>query len=102
MRSITWCICAQLPTQVRLFVTPWNVACLTPLSMGFSRQEYWRGLPFPSPGDPSDPGIKPESPALQLDSLPLSRHGRKNVIIAQMKDLEALRLSVLTRSQLSD
>ena len=49
--------------------TPWNVACQSPLSMGFSRQEYWSGLPFPSPGDLSDQGIKPRSPALQADSL---------------------------------
>ena len=48
--------------------TPWNVACQAPLSMGFSRQEYWSGLPFPSPGDLPDPGIKPGSPALQTDS----------------------------------
>ena len=50
--------------------TPWTVACQAPLSVGFSRQEYWRGLPFPSPGDLSDPGIEPRSPALQADSLP--------------------------------
>ena len=46
-------------------VTPWTVACQVPLSMGFSRQECWSGLPFPSPRDLSDPGIKPRSPALQ-------------------------------------
>ena len=46
-----------------------------PLCMGFSRQEYWRGLPFPSPGDPPDLGIKPMSPALQTVSLPLSQQG---------------------------
>ena len=51
-------------------VTPWTVACQAPLSMGFSRQEYWSGLPFPSPGDLPDPGIEPGSPALQADSLP--------------------------------
>ena len=50
--------------------TPWTVACQTPLSMGFSRQEYWSGLPFPSPGDLPDPGIEPGAPALQADSLP--------------------------------
>ena len=44
--------------------------CQAPLSMGFSRQEYWSGLPFPSPGDRSDPGIEPGSPALQADNLP--------------------------------
>ena len=45
-------------------MTPWAVAYQDPLSMGFSRQEYWRGLPFPSLGDLPDPGIKPVSPAL--------------------------------------
>ena len=51
-------------------VIPWTVACQAPLSMGFSRQEYRSGLPFPSPGDLPDPGIDPGSPALQADSLP--------------------------------
>ena len=50
--------------------TPWTVAYQVPPSMGFSRQEYWSGLPFPSPGDRPNPGIEPESPALQADSLP--------------------------------
>ena len=50
-------------------VTPWTVAYHAPPSMGFSRQEYWSGLPFPSPGDLPDPGIKPGSPALQADAL---------------------------------
>ena len=50
--------------------TPWTVACQAPLSVGFSKQEYCHGLPFPSPGDLSDPGIKPGSPVLQADSLP--------------------------------
>ena len=49
---------------------PWTVACQAPLSMGFSRQEYWSGLPFPLPGDLPNPGIKPRSPALQGNSLP--------------------------------
>ena len=48
--------------------TPMTVACQAPLSMGFSRQEYWSGLPFPSPGNLSNPGIKPGSPPLQADS----------------------------------
>ena len=50
--------------------TPWTVACQAPLSMGFSKQEYWTGLPFPSPGDLPDPEIEPRSPALQAGSLP--------------------------------
>ena len=49
---------------VQLFVTPWTIAYQVPLSMGFSRQEYWNGLPFPSPGDLPHPGIQPTSPAL--------------------------------------
>ena len=49
---------------------PWTVACQAPLSMGFSRQEHWSGLLFPSPEDLPNPGIEPRSPALQADSLP--------------------------------
>ena len=56
-------------SRVRLFVTPWTVALQAPPSTGFSRQEYWSELPFPSPGDLPDPGIKPRSPALQADAL---------------------------------
>ena len=56
-------------TRVRLFATPWTVAYQAPLSMRFSRQEYWSGLPFPSPGDLPDPGIEPGSPALESDAL---------------------------------
>ena len=51
-------------SRVQLFATPWTVAYQVPPSMGFSRQEYWSGLPFPSPGDLPDPGIKPWSPTL--------------------------------------
>ena len=56
-------------SHVQLFVTPWTVAHQAPLSMGFSRQEQWSGLSFPSPGDLPDLGIKPRSPALQADAL---------------------------------
>ena len=51
-------------SHVRLFATPWTVAHQAPPSMGFSRQEYWSGLPFPSPGDLPNPGMEPRSPAL--------------------------------------
>ena len=60
---------------VQLFVTSWTVAHQDHLSMGFLRQEYWSGLPFPSLGDLSDPGIEPMSPAWQVGSLPLSHQG---------------------------
>ena len=56
-------------SHVRLFATPWTVAYQAPLSMGFSRQEYWSGLPFPSPGDLPDPGNKPVFPTLEADTL---------------------------------
>ena len=51
-------------SRVRLFATPWTAAYQAPPSVGFSRQEYWSGLPFASPGDLPDPGIEPGSPAL--------------------------------------
>ena len=60
----------KLLSRVQLFATPWTVACQAPQSMEFSRQEYWSGLPFPSPGDLRNPGIEPRSPALQADALP--------------------------------
>ena len=63
------CVCYSL-SCARLFVTPWTVACQAPLSMEFSRREYWSGLPFVTPGDLLDPGIQPGSPAWQADSLP--------------------------------
>ena len=55
---------AQLLSCVRLFATPWTAACQATLSMGFSRQEFWSGLPFSLPRDFPDPGIKPVSPEL--------------------------------------
>ena len=63
-------------SRVRLFATPRTVACQAPPSMGFSKQEYWSGLPLPSPGDLPDPGIEPESPALQAEALPREPSGK--------------------------
>ena len=57
-------------------VTPWPEAHQAPLSVGFSRQEYWSELPFPSPGDLPNPGIEPGSPALQVNSLPTGPPGQ--------------------------
>ena len=69
--------CACKLSHIRLFVTPWTIPCQAPLSMGFSRQEYWNELPFPSPGDLPNSGIKPASPLSPalVDSLPLSHLG---------------------------
>ena len=59
----------KLLSRVLLFATLWTVAYQAPPSMGFSRQEYWNGLPFPSPGDLPNSGIEPRSPAFQADAL---------------------------------
>ena len=77
-------------SRVRLFVTPWTAAYQAPPSMGFSRQEYWSGLPFPSPGDLPDPGIKPWSPVFQADTLTSEPPGKSNVKKAPPKDAHAL------------
>ena len=63
-------VLVALVSCVQLFVTPWTVARQAPLSMGFSRQEYWSGLPFPFPGNLPYPGIEPSSSELQADSSP--------------------------------
>ena len=63
---------------VQLFATQWTVACQAPLSMEFSRQEYWRGFPCPSLGDPPNPGIKSAFPAFQVDSLPSEPPGNQD------------------------
>ena len=79
-------------SRVRLFATLWTVAHQSPLSMGFSRQDYWTGLPFPSPGDHPDPGIEPASPAapaLQAESLPLS-HLRSLAMGKKLEDFTNL------------
>ena len=60
---------SEVLSRVRLFATLWTVAYQAPLSMGFARQEYRSGLPFPPPGDLPNPGIEPGSPALQTDAL---------------------------------
>ena len=65
-------------SHVQLFGNPWTVAYQAPPSMGFSRQEYWSGLPFPSPGDVPDPGIKLRSPAFQADALTSEPPGKQS------------------------
>ena len=77
------CVCINIHkslwvlSSVQLFVNPWTVvAHQAPLSMEFSRQEYWSVLPFPSPGDLPNPGIESRSPALQADSLPSEQPGK--------------------------
>ena len=84
-----------------LFKTPWTVAHQGPLSVGFSRQEYWSGLPFPFPGDLPDPGIEPESYALQADSLP-SEPQRGNALgDSSLRDTAALLAELRPVSEMS-
>ena len=70
---------------VLTLATPWTIACQAPQSMGFSRQEYWSGLPFPSPGDLPNPGIEPRSLALQADSLPAEPAGKPRYVMTMIE-----------------
>ena len=74
------CVCSLL-SRARLFATPWTAVHQAPLSMRFSRQGYWSGLPFPSPGDLPNPGIELWSPALQADALPPEPPGKQLVVL---------------------
>ena len=88
--------CCSLPGSLLLsfshqavseaFATPWTVARQAALSMGFSRQAHWSGLPFSSPGDLLDPGIEPKSPAWQADSLPLNHQGSSSWALGRDKN----------------
>ena len=84
MHLLHVCVLSRF-SPVRLFVTLWTVAHQAPVSMEFSRQEYWSGLPFPSPGDLPDPGIKPMSLALQAGSLPSEPPGKPKNTVTQHK-----------------
>ena len=85
-------------SRVQLFATPWTVAYQASLSMGFSRQEYWSGLPFPSPGDLPDPGIEPRSPALEAAALTSEPQGSllwNTTMIVFLADITLMNLSSL-------
>ena len=94
-------MCAWLLSHVQLFATLWTVACQAPLSMGFSRQEYWSGLPFPPPGDLPDLTLEPMSPAssaLQLNFFPTEAM-RKPILSLSLNNLCRLSLD-LARNKL--
>ena len=76
-------------------MTPWTVASQAPLSMEFSRQEYWSGLPFSSPGDLPNPGIEPRLPALQAESLPSEPPGKPNKLLTDSLTYFSVYISVL-------
>ena len=80
------CVWVSVFSHVQLFETPWTVTCQAPLSMEISRQEYWSGLTFPTPGDLVDHGLNPQLLHCQVDSLPLVPPGKppqKKVLVTQ-------------------
>ena len=89
------CVCVCFPVMSDS-VTSQTIACQTPLSMGFPRQEYWSGLPCPLPGDLLDPGIKSRSPALQPESLPSEPPGKdtKNSDNTIKKDISQIHMHI--------
>ena len=86
-------IVSEVLSLVRLFATPWTVAYQAPPSTGFSRQEYWSGLPFPSPGDLPNPGIKPGSPTFQADALTSEPPGKQTMVEVMKKMATSLKRS---------
>ena len=85
-------------SHIRLFATPWSVAHQAPPSMEFSKQEYWSGLPLPSPEDLPDPGIKPVSPALWADTLLSEPPGNPKVFKNSRKITTWYRYQIRTKS----
>ena len=79
------CVCVSR-SVVSDSVTQWIIALQAPLSMGFSKEEYWSGLPFPSPGDLPTPEIKPGLPALQADSLPSEPPGKPERLLQRDRE----------------
>ena len=86
--SALFCVCAY--SCVQLFTTPWIIACQAPLSVEFSRQEYWSGLPFLSPEDLPDPRIEPRSPTMQTYCLPSEPPGKPPAIFWSSKNWRVL------------
>ena len=86
-----WSVKVKLLSHVQLFGNPWTIAYQPPPSIGFSRQEYWNGLPFPSPGDLPNPGIDPGSLALQTDALPSEPPGKLYWRMVDLKYCVSLR-----------
>ena len=101
LSSIQWSEEVKSLSRVRLFATPWTVACQAPLSMGFSRQEYWSGLPFPSPGDLPDLGIEPGSPALEADALTSEPLGKPSNLIQQQQKVNIASMDTVFETEIN-
>ena len=99
MRSLHISFWVKVAQLCRLFSTPWTVAGRAPLSMEFSRQEYWSGLLFPSLGDLPNPGIKPRSTTLQANSLPSEPPGKPHYFLKQHVNLQLYRKKCLIKKQ---
>ena len=100
MECVLTCVLCRF-SLVRLSMTLWTVASQAPLSMGFSKQEYWSGLPFPPPGDLPNPGIEPRSPAWEVDALPLEPPGKPSPCEDKRHDtLESWDIAVMKRGGL--
>ena len=86
-RTITYTTVLNVKSlsHVQLFVTPWTVTYQVPLSIGFSRQKYWSGLPFPPPGDLPNPGVEPRPPTLQADALLSEPPGKPHTIVYRLQ-----------------
>ena len=91
------CHCCLVAKLCPTLATPWTVAHRAPLSMGFPGQEYWSGLPFPSPGDLPDPGAKPESPALACRFFTLSHQESPWTSVISVQSLSHVQLFVIPR-----
>ena len=103
MNTVTWWYVLNYSlSRVRLFVTPWTVAHQAPLSMGFSRQEYWSGLQFPSPGDLPNPGIEPRSPTLQADALTSEPPGKPFISSRSLLNLSCIFSILVSRLFICD
>ena len=89
IHDIQLCVCAQSLSRVQLFGTPWAAARQAPLSMGFSRQEYWSGLPCPPPGDLPNPGIEPRSSRIAGGSPTFSE-----IVSEIVPNLETIQMSI--------
>ena len=92
---------SEVTQSCQLFRTPWTVAYQAPPSMGFSRQDCWSRLPFPSPGDLPNPGIKPGSPTLQADALPSEPPSRRMQMKITMRyHFTSVRMQLAKRQQI--
>ena len=89
------CVCVLVAQSCPAFCDPWTVASQAPLSMEFSRQKYWSGLPFSSPGNLPNPGIEPRSSTLQADSLQSEPPGKPNKLLTDSLTYFSAYISVL-------